>query len=587
MTFWQAFFRTLRWRPKQAFAGLYWHLTRRKVRARNRLRVGAAQAPFAYDHWIETVEEASLSPSDADALVANWKERPKFSILLHGEDGVPDEQVKRTLASVKEQYYRHWELIVPAAVAGTVKSSASPDRGLVVIPGSVDGTRGLELAIAAASGDYLIPLRAGHLMALPALIRFAEAVQGKGGPAIAYADQDGVSARGSRVDPWFKPQWDAEMFLSQDYVSAACAIDLHLARTVVPLEECADAGIYALLLAVSGASGRPIVHIPHVLCHVGRATGTLSQAGRVCAVGRHLGSLGASAAPGPFDTVKVQWPLPQPPPGVSIVIPTRDKVGLLRACVDSVLASTTYPDFELIIVDNGSTEPAALSYMSAVATDRRVRLLTYDHPFNYSAINNFAAGHSSAPFLCLLNNDTEVVGGDWLTEMMRYAVRPEVGAVGAKLLYDDGSIQHAGVVIGVCDAAGHAHRFAPGDGPGYFGQPHITHQVSAVTAACLVVEKSKFDAVGGLDEQALAVAYNDVDLCLKLEKAGWRNMYVPHAVLLHHESKSRGQDMSPANIDRYMRELSVLQERWGTKAYVDPRLNINLDRFSETFILRL
>jgi GT2 family glycosyltransferase len=168
---------------------------------------------------------------------------------------------------------------------------------------------------------------------------------------------------------------------------------------------------------------------------------------------------------------------------------------------------------------------------------------------------------------------------------MRYAIRPDVGAVGAKLLYDNGSIQHAGVVVGIGDAAGHAHRFLPANEPGYFRMPHVAQFVSAVTAACLLIDKEKFLKVGGLDEDSLAVAFNDVDLCLKVEAAGWRNVYVPHAVLFHHESKSRGKDISPENIDRYRRELRVLQERWGTKTYEDPLHNPNLDRYSETFVI--
>jgi GT2 family glycosyltransferase len=170
--------------------------------------------------------------------------------------------------------------------------------------------------------------------------------------------------------------------------------------------------------------------------------------------------------------------------------------------------------------------------------------------------------------------------------MMRYAVRPEVGAVGAKLIYDDGSIQHAGVVIGLGEAAGHAHRFLPPGDPGYFRQPHVTQFMSAVTAACLVIDKKKFVAAGGLDE-GLAVAFNDVDLCLKLQDAGFRNVYVPHAVLVHHESKTRGSDMARAQFARYLRELHVLQVRWGTKTYCDPLHNPNLDRYTETFVIGL
>jgi GT2 family glycosyltransferase len=285
--------------------------------------------------------------------------------------------------------------------------------------------------------------------------------------------------------------------------------------------------------------------------------------------------------------VKVEWPLPQPLPLVSIIVPTKDKLELLQPCIESVLEQTDYDQFEIVIVDNGSVEERTADYLAAIGKNSKVRVIAYPHDYNFSAINNFAAHEARGTFLCLLNNDTEVVNAGWLTELMRYAVREDIGAAGAKLLYDDGTIQHAGVVIGIGDAAGHAHRFLPGHEPGYFCQPHVAQFVSAVTAACLVVEKRKFEAVGGLDENSLAVAFNDVDFCLKLEKAGWRNVYVPHAVLVHHESKSRGKDISPANIDRYQRELNVLQERWGTKTYEDPLHNPNLDRYSETFVIRL
>jgi GT2 family glycosyltransferase len=186
-----------------------------------------------------------------------------------------------------------------------------------------------------------------------------------------------------------------------------------------------------------------------------------------------------------------------------------------------------------------------------------------------------------------LNNDTEVVEDGWLTEMMRYAVRSQIGAVGAKLLYADNTIQHAGVIVGIGEAAGHAHRNLPTRDKGYFGRAHSAHFVSAVTGACLLVEKQKFLGVGGLDQDSFAVAYNDIDFCLKLERAGWRNVYVPHAVLIHHESKSRGKDHARSQIDRYRKELTVFQKRWGSKTYDDPLFNPNLDRSNETFVIRL
>jgi GT2 family glycosyltransferase len=260
---------------------------------------------------------------------------------------------------------------------------------------------------------------------------------------------------------------------------------------------------------------------------------------------------------------------------------------VLRPCVESLLERTEYPNFEILIIDNGSIDAATAKFFREVSEDERVRVLTYDRPFNYSAINNFAVGHARGTFVALLNNDTEVLEPAWLTELMRYAARPEIGAAGAKLLYDDRSIQHAGVVIGIGGAAGHAHRFLPADQPGYFYMPHVAQFVSAVTGACLLVKTSKFEAVGGLDDEKLAIAFNDVDFCLKLEVAGWRNVYVPHAILLHHESKSRDSDMAPTQLPRFKRELAVLQERWGTKTYKDPLHNPNLDSSSETYVFRV
>jgi GT2 family glycosyltransferase len=272
---------------------------------------------------------------------------------------------------------------------------------------------------------------------------------------------------------------------------------------------------------------------------------------------------------------------------VTIVVPTRDKVDLLRACLDSVIERTAYEPYEIIIVDNGSCEAATFEYFEEVASRADVRVISSAAEYNFSALNNLAARSARGSFLLLLNNDTEVISPEWLTEMMRYACREDVGAVGAKLLYDDGSIQHAGVIVGMGEAAGHAHRHLAYDQPGYFWQAHVAHYVSAVTAACLLVRLDKFEAVGGLDEEGLAIAYNDVDLCLKLQRAGWRNVYTPHATLYHHESKSRGNDLSPQHRDRYMRELKVFQDRWGTRTYADPLHNPNLDRYVEQFTVNL
>lgn len=556
MTFWEHFLRLLIRKPKPALAALYWHLTRRKVRARNRLRVASVNLPFAYAVWIGNNEDSCQLVRTSNQTIDGWDWRPRFAVLLHDTTDEAQELLYRSISSVERQIYPRWTLIHEPLAYLTNET-------------------------AAATADFVVLLRIGDELSEAALFRLAEALQGDPDAAILYGDEDQVDERGRRCRPWFKPRWNEEMFLAQDYLSAGAAIKLALAKGAAK----SSRSISELLLTATAQAKGLIVHVPHILCRVAHRPD--EQIDRLPVVDRRVQAIGGSCVPGPFGTIKVQWPLPDALPVVSIIVPTKDKLSLLQACVESVLEQTEYQDFEILIVDNASVETRTAEYLAAITKNPKVRVLTYDGAYNFSAINNFAVQETLGTYLCLLNNDTEVVSVEWLTEMMRYATRSDIGAVGAKLLYEDGTIQHAGVVVGIGEAAGHAHRFLPADQPGYFRQPHVAQFVSAVTAACLVVEKRKFDAVGGLDEAGLAVAFNDVDLCLKLEAAGWRNVYVPHAVLVHHESKSRGKDISPENIDRYRRELSVLQKRWGTKTYNDPLHNPNLDRYSETFVFSL
>lgn len=507
--------------------------------------------------WIETKENDGRTRQDFLAEMERWSYRPTFSILLYEPDSYSEEKLRRSFRSIERQVYTNWERVDPA--------------------------ESLSAQLTAATGEFIIPLRIGNSLSETSLFRFAEALNAKSA-RIVYGDEDELDRHGLRGRPWFKPRWNEELFLAQDYLSSAVAVETDLAREACAGE--ANPQIDYLLLRATSLAADEIVHVPHVLCHVDNRT-ECNPHRRAIAVARHLKPHGANSSAGAFATVKVEWPLPSELPLVSIIVPTKDKLSLLRPCLQGVLSRTDYSNFEILIVDNASVEKATAEYLKLVSQDDRVRIVPYPHPYNYSAINNLAVRHARGSFLCLLNNDTEVVEAAWLAEMMRYAVRPEIGAVGAKLLYDDGTIQHAGVIVGIGEAAGHAHRFLPADEPGYFRMPHVAQYVTAITAACLVIEKHKFEAVGGLDEETLAIAFNDVDLCLKVQAAGWRNVYVPHAVLLHHESRSRGHDMSPLNVERYRRELAVLQERWGTKTYMDPLHNPNLDRYSETFVFRL
>jgi GT2 family glycosyltransferase len=282
---------------------------------------------------------------------------------------------------------------------------------------------------------------------------------------------------------------------------------------------------------------------------------------------------------------RVRYRLPENPPLISIIVPTRDAVGLLRQCVESVLGKTTYSRFELLMVDNQSVDPDALAYFGELGGRSSVRVLRYDRPFNYSAINNFAAKEARGEVLCLLNNDTEVISPDWLEEMVGHLLQDRVGAVGARLLYADGRVQHGGVTVGPGGCADHLHAELPRSHPGYCQRAVIAQELSAVTAACMLTWKHVYDQVGGFDGKNLPVAFNDVDYCLRLQDAGYRVIYTPHAELYHHEWGTRGVDTTRRQRWRARREINYMRRRWRERMKHDPYYNPNLSYDQPNFTL--
>lgn len=576
-------------RPRVAAEALYWHITGKRLRARNMVRLGHAQSSAAYREWIRQREALPRALEQARADLATWSAMPLLSVILHHGAEESTAAFERRLAALTAQIYPAWELVLVPSRASLPSRGPDAPRVTLVSTRTDHPTKALSLGLAAATGDYVLPLGDDVLLAPDALYRFARAIRSNPESAVLYGDEDRLVPRlgfgTKRVKPWFKPLWNAELFLAQDYLSRACVLRRAAALAVPPAHPAlGEAGLYALLLAMTRDNGA--VHVPHVVAH---RTGSVTPDadGHLAAVAQHIAPQGGAAREGPFGNRLVDWPLPDPAPLVSIIIPTRDHVGLLRKSVGGVLTGTRYRHVEVLIVDNGSVEPETLAYLERVSGNPRVTVIRDDAPFNYSALNNRAAAQASGDYLLLLNNDVEVVDEDWLGWLVRQAVREGVGAVGAKLLYDDRSIQHAGVTIGLGDAAGHAHRFLKEGEEGYFARAHLPHQVSAVTGACLLVERAKFEAVGGLDEEGFAVAFNDVDLCLKLQAAGWRNMYEPRAVMIHHESKSRPKDHRPDQLTRWRRELDLLQSRWSTAGYVDPAHHREMERRQETYLIGL
>jgi GT2 family glycosyltransferase len=298
----------------------------------------------------------------------------------------------------------------------------------------------------------------------------------------------------------------------------------------------------------------------------------------------HLHRLGiAATAEAVPEGYRVRYDLPGDPPRVTLIIPTRNAAALVRQCVESIWATTVYSNYEILLVDNGSDDPAALAYFAELGARPGFTVLRDDRPFNYAALNNRAVTQASGEFVALINNDIEVIAPDWLREMVSLACQPGVGAVGAKLLYSDQTVQHGGIVLGVAEVAGHAHKHLPAWLDGHGHRARLIQSCSAVTAACLVVRKDVYEQVGGLNDADLKVAYNDVDFCLKLREAGYRNVWTPYAVLFHHESATRGSDMSGTQRERLAQEQAYMRKRWGAWIASDPAYNPNLTLDAEDF----
>jgi GT2 family glycosyltransferase len=280
---------------------------------------------------------------------------------------------------------------------------------------------------------------------------------------------------------------------------------------------------------------------------------------------------------------RVRYDLPKTPPLVSLIIPTRNGFEILKACIDSILNKTSYKNYEILVIDNGSDDQECLNYFNEISNNATIRVISYPGEFNYSAINNFAVSHAKGEIIGLINNDIEVISSEWLNEMVSIAVQPNVGAVGAKLYYSNGTLQHGGVILGLGGVAGHSNKYAAKNDPGYCGRSMLIQSLSAVTAACLVIKKSLFLLVGGLDANNLKVAFNDVDFCLRIRHAGYRNVWTPHAELYHHESITRGAEDSLEKQARFTREVDYMKDRWGSDLLSDPAYNPNLTLDYEDF----
>ncbi len=527
-----------------------------------------------YRRWVEQFD----SPQGA------WRMPPKgggpvVSILLPATAD-SSAAAAASVASVYRQRSPAWQLCLassgPPTEALRQMLDEGPARGRVI---TVDGAAGddasalLNRALAAAGGDYVLILRPGDQLADYALERVAQALWREPRIDLLYGDHDHIDAQGRRCDPYFKGGWDPDLFYSQDYLGPARVYRAALLRQVGGVRDgfagCAEYDLTLRLLAAEPELR--VCHTPAMLCHRREPTQRDGEAARRALTDHFAHRPEVVVADGELPgSLRVRYAPPQPAPKVTLIVPTRDQCALLRRCIESIVDKTRYPNWEMLVVDNDSREEATHGYFAEIARDPRIRILRYPHPFNYSAINNFAVRQADGVFVGLINNDVEVIEPDWLTELVSQAARPGIGAVGARLLYGNGRVQHAGLVLGVMGVAGHGHKYFPRNASGYHGYTHMVRSVSAVTAACLVVRRAAYEEVGGLDERQLQVAFNDVDFCLKLREAGYRNLWTPYAELYHHESMSRGATDTPAKRRRLRREVECMRRRWGKSLQTDP-----------------
>ncbi len=524
---------------------------------------------------------------------------PRFSLLLV-PSAPPARFLGELLDSVRAQTYAQWELCVTAspdqqaAVQRLLDERFARDARVRLVAAVPErGPAGSwNAALAAATGEYVALLQEQDRLAPFALFEIARVLNEETEADFLYSDEDTISESGSRSDPHFKPDWSPDTLRSHNYIGRLVV----LRRMLVDLagrfrRGFEEPGHYDLLLRASEKAGR-IVHVPRVLYHA-RQAGSEAAANKpehvdagARALAEHLCRvrLEGEVVKGPvWGVYQVRYALACQPK-VSVIIPSKDHVADLSRCVES-LASSSYANLEILIVENHSQHPETFAHYDRLQKQANVRVLTWKEPFNYSAVNNFAARQATGEVLLFLNNDTQAINRDWLERMLEYAQRADVGAVGAKLYYPDDTVQHAGAIVGLVRGV-HYQRRAPRSAPGYQRRLVVAQNLSAVTGACLMTRKSVFAEVGGFDENFLML-YNDLDLCLKIREKGYLIVWTPYAELYHYELVTRGPSDTPERLAHNYYEHLLFMWKWGPMLdRGDPYYNPNLTRDGEDCRLR-
>ena len=565
-----------------------------------------AEASGSYEHWVKNQDSLSdQALAEITKASDSLAYKPRLSILMPVYNP-HDRWLKKAIESVQKQTYSNWELCI-ADDASTkestrliIEEAVKSDARIKAIFRTKNGhiSEATNTALSLATGDFTALFDHDDELAPHALSAVALELNKDKTLELIYTDEDKIDDQNFRFDPHFKPDWNPDLLTAQNYISHLLVLRTQTLKSLGGLRKGFEGSQdWDLVLRVTeNIPENKICHIPRILYHWRASDGsTALQLGEknyatkaaYKALLEHFERLSLSVEVNQTTGThwRVRYQAPKPAPLVSIIIPSKNAEHLVRVCTASIFARTAYKNYEIILIDNRSDDPQALAFFKELELDG-VRVIKYDAPFNYSAITNFAALEAKGEILCLLNNDIEILEPTWLDELVSQALRPEIGAVGTKLYYPDMSIQHAGVITGLGGVAGHAFKGFARHSPGtpQF-RPHVVHNVSAVTAACLVIRKDIFTKAHGFDEKNLTVAFNDVDFCLKVQALGYRNLYTPFAELIHHESASRGQENTPEKVKRFQKEIEAITKTWGEALLNDPAYNPNLSLDSEDFSL--
>ncbi|MES9992465.1 MAG: glycosyltransferase [Candidatus Thiodiazotropha sp.] len=563
---------------------------------------------YNYSLWISEVEPVGVPTGRGVLDLINHADSPLISILMPVYN-VAEVWLRAAIKSVLKQSYTRWELCIAddASTKPHIKRVLDEYthryKQIKVIYREKNGhiAAATNSALTLATGDFVGLMDHDDVLTPYALFFVAQEIILHPQAELIYSDEDKLNAEGVRFDHYFKPDFNPDLMRSHNMICHFGVYRRELLERVGGIREGFDgAQDYDLALrCLRELDVRSQVrHIPWILYHwraipESTASGVevksyaLEAAIRAVEDDLRARKIDAEVTESELISgmIRVRYELPGSLPLVSIIIPTRNGESLLRQCIESIQSKTSYSNYEIVVVDNQSDDDKTLDYLQQLNRESNIEVLSYDKPFNFSAINNFAAGLAKGELLCFMNDDIEIINQDWLGEMVSHALRPEIGAVGAKLWYPDGRLQHGGVVLGLGGVAGHAMKYSVNTEKGYMGRSVLIQNYTAVTAACMLLRRDVFDAVSGFDSENLAVAFNDVDLCIRIYQSGYYNLWTPYAEMYHHESASRGAEDTPEKQRRFTLEAEYMLEKYGPLLERDPAYNPNLTRCGEDFSL--